>query len=105
MRVDLDSRAARLDASALEHGAPLRLLLLEALLERELAGNRQHEDRVDDSFRADQLGGAGQRAGADVGAEDRHQRGPVVELGEFGRALGALGARGAPQVEPMLAAV
>src|SRR2546426_12777526 len=49
VRVDLDARAARLDARTLEHRAPLRLLLLEALLERELAGHGQHEDRVDDS--------------------------------------------------------
>ena len=53
--------APRLDARALEHRAPVRLLLLEPRLQRELAGHRQHEDRVDDPFLADQLGGAVQR--------------------------------------------
>ena len=56
--------APRLDARALEHRAALRLLLLEARLERELAGHRQHEDRVDDAVLADQLGGAAQSAAA-----------------------------------------
>ena len=54
--------AARLDARALEHRAPVRLLVLEARLERELARHRQHEDRVHDAVLADQLGGAAQRA-------------------------------------------
>src|SRR5262249_10617527 len=54
-RVDLDSRASRLDARALEHRAALGLLLLEARLERQLAGHGQDEDRIHDPVLAYQL--------------------------------------------------
>ena len=94
---DLDARAPRLDARALEHRAPVRLLLLEARLERELAGHGQHEDRVDDArLRRSAWRRSCSAEARDVVAEDRHERGAVVELLEVGRALGARDAVGAP---------
>src|SRR5437879_2025956 len=97
--VYLDSRPPRLDARTLQHRAPLCLLLLHALLERQLAGHVQHEDRIHDALFADQLRRAVKDARADVRAEHRDERRAVLELGEFRRALMALRAASRAQVE------
>jgi hypothetical protein len=77
--VDFDAGAARLDPRALEHRPTLCLLFLQARLQRQLARHRQDEDRVHDAVFADQLGRPRQRGGADVVAEDRHQRRAVTD--------------------------
>ena len=103
--MDLDPRAPRLDTRALEHRAALRLLVLEARLQRELAGDGQDEDRVDHAVLADQLRGALKRGGADVLAEDRHERNLVLQLGEVRGTLGALDAVALARVEALAFAV
>src|SRR5580692_10455953 len=52
-RMDLDAQAPGLDACALEYRSAMGLLLLQARLERELAGHRQYVDRIDDAFGTD----------------------------------------------------
>ena len=90
---------------ALQHAHAELLLLLQTGLERQLVGHPQHVDRLHHRVLPDQPRRAAQRPRVDVGAEDRDERGAILELHEVRRALTALDPVVGGQIEPLPAAV